>query len=198
MSRTWQSRFSIYSTGRSNFAGNPASKYLLFDLGLDLFEPLIAWSRPDVIVHCAAITDVDFCEKHADQAFKINALSLEKLQSAAPQARIIFISSDAVYEGQSSMHTEDSETRPLNIYGSTKLQGEKILARGVGNHVSVRTTIVGYNDNPQHRSFVEWMVENFGQRKRLNCLRMFFLLRSPSGISRALWSGLSRIRSQGP
>ena len=89
------------------------------------YEELMKWARPEVIVHCAAITNVDYCEVHAEQATMVNAESVKKFLQSDYNARLIFISSDAVFPGGLHMASEKDATAPENVYGISKNLGEK-------------------------------------------------------------------------
>ncbi len=83
--------------------------------------------KPDVIIHTAALTDVDRCEVDKDLAYKIN---VEGTKIIAEMARkfnsfLIYISTDYVFDGNKGLYKEDDETNPVNYYGYTKLLGEK-------------------------------------------------------------------------
>ncbi|KUK04385.1 dTDP-4-dehydrorhamnose reductase [Methermicoccus shengliensis] len=83
--------------------------------------------KPDVIIHTAALTDVDRCEVDKDLAYKIN---VEGTKIIAEMARkfnsfLIYISTDYVFDGNKGLYKEEDETNPVNYYGYTKLLGEK-------------------------------------------------------------------------
>ena len=75
-------------------------------------------------MHCAAITNVDYCDLNSEEAFLINYESLKKLSNYSSVSKIIFISSDAVFNGIEINPTEKSATSPLNIYGVSKLKNQ--------------------------------------------------------------------------
>ncbi len=83
--------------------------------------------RPNVIIHSAALTDVDRCEVEKELAYKIN---VEGTKIVAEMARklgafLVYISTDYVFDGERGMYKEEDETNPINYYGYTKLLGEK-------------------------------------------------------------------------
>jgi len=86
--------------------------------------------EPDVIIHTAALTDVDRCEVDKDLAYKINVEGTKIIVETARKLNsfLIYISSDYVFNGSKGMYKEDDETNPANYYGYTKLSGE-ILSR---------------------------------------------------------------------
>lgn len=150
----WHRRHDVFATGGSAFPAPASWAYRPFDLASTDHTPIIEWARPDVIVHCAAWTAVDACEADPERALDINGRSVERLLRAAPAARLIYVSSDAVFGEHTSPVTEDDEPQPINAYGRSKRLGETLLGdRGV----SVRTTVVGWNRDARKRSFVEWL-----------------------------------------
>ena len=154
----WQDRFDIYATGKNNFIGNPAEKFMSFNLYNKSYKPLINWADPEIIIHCAAITDSDYCENNPDQALEVNAISTDRFIKSKLNARIIFISSDAVFPDGLHLATEKDQVAPLNVYGKTKVVGEKIIQNIGRPHSVIRTTIVGTNINPSKKSFIDKMV----------------------------------------
>lgn len=83
--------------------------------------------KPDVIIHTAALTDVDRCEVDKDLAYKINVEGTKIIAEMARKLNsfLIYISSDYVFNGSKGLYKEDDETNPVNYYGYTKLLGEK-------------------------------------------------------------------------
>ena len=84
----------------------------------------------DVIIHLAAFTNVDGCEVDRDMAQRVNAGGTENVVTAAraADARVVYVSTDYVFSGDSTgEYREDDPVRPINVYGDTKLQGERHL-----------------------------------------------------------------------
>jgi dTDP-4-dehydrorhamnose reductase len=99
--------------------------------------------RPEAIVHLAAITQVDACEGMPAVAFEINALGTRYVALAAREARarLLFVSTDYVFDGlQTRPYGEYDTPRPLNIYGWSKLHGERAVEHLVERHFIVRTS----------------------------------------------------------
>ncbi len=103
----------------------------------------ICRKRPRAIVHAGAWTDVDGCEADPDRAFAINWLATKAVASAAIkcEAILIYISTDYVFDGAKPIYSEHDEPNPLNVYGKTKLWGEKEVLRVPTGYV-VRTSWV--------------------------------------------------------
>jgi len=166
--KDWQDKYDIFATDKDNFTDNPAIKFMEFDLLSEYYDALITWAKPDIIVHCAAITDVDYCEENPEQAMAVNAESVNKFLKYDSGARIIFISSDAVFPDGIHLASEKDQTAPENYYGKTKEVGEKYIKEAIGSHVAVRTTIVGKNINPSYQGFVEWIVNSVKNGKEID------------------------------
>lgn len=105
-------------------------------------EAAIADQAPDVVINCAAFADVDRCEQHAQEAFAINALAVERAARACDRAGATFvtISTDYVFDGRAERpYTEDDRPSPLNVYGVSKLAGELLVQRLGSRALIVRT-----------------------------------------------------------
>jgi len=110
---------------------------------------VVARAEPDVIVNCAAITDVDACETERETAWKVNVGGLEHMIEAARRtdALIVHVSSDYVFDGKSGPYTEEDRPEPLSYYGKTKLAGENAL-RASGMKYLIARTMVLYGFAP--------------------------------------------------
>lgn len=99
--------------------------------------------RPDLIMHLAALTDVDLCERKKKLAMDINFRGTKHVASVCKQYNIplVYISTSVVFDGENSPsvgYTEKDKTAPINIYGKTKLLGEEIIKKLVKNYLIVR------------------------------------------------------------
>ena len=158
--KQWQSKYQIYCTGTSKALPN-MKNYMQFNLRASNFKELFDWAQPDVIVHCAALTNGNFCQENPEEAFLINGLSSYKLaQSASENCRIIYISTDAVFSAELHMAKENNIPNPDNIYGKSKELGEFLLIQNSQNYTIVRTTIVGFNEKEGKAGFVEWIINS--------------------------------------
>jgi len=100
----------------------------------------------------------------------INGESVRKLIDFAPNAKLIFISTDAVFPCQTHLANENSTTGPENNYGKSKEYGESFIKKSLKNNCIVRTTIVGKNINIYKQGFVEWIINSI---KRGNHITLF-------------------------
>ncbi len=117
---------------------------------LDLAIPgsaarVIRDTTPDAVVNAAAYTAVDQAEREPDLAFAINAAGAGDVAGAAAEvgAPLIHLSSDYVFEGQATQpYREDAPTRPINVYGQSKLAGEERVRAANADHLILRTSWV--------------------------------------------------------
>ncbi len=114
--------------------------------------------RPDVIINCAAHTNVNKCESDWDNAYKINAVGPRNLSIAAKKtgAKLIHVSTDYVFDGESDRpYMEFDATKPCGAYGRTKLEGEKFVKQFADRFFIVRTAWL-YGDG---NNFVKTMLK---------------------------------------
>ncbi|WP_462410963.1 dTDP-4-dehydrorhamnose reductase [Neobacillus sp. Marseille-QA0830] len=101
--------------------------------------------KPDVILHCAAYTNVDAAEENEELAYQINGLGTKNLAKAAKQvgSKLLYISTDYVFDGTATEPYEvDEPTKPLGAYGRTKLAGEEFVKEYLEQFFIVRTAWV--------------------------------------------------------
>jgi dTDP-4-dehydrorhamnose reductase len=128
---------------------------------------LVVDVRPDVIVNCAAMTNVDACETERELAWKINASGVEYLAEAAKKqnAFLAHVSSDYVFDGKNGPYAEDDRPEPLSYYGKTKLAAENAV-RSVGVRSVIARTMVLYGHAPGVKAnFALWLVQSLQARQ---------------------------------
>lgn len=115
--------------------------------------------RPDWICHCAALTNVDLCERSPELARQQNVVTTEVVAHEAARlgAHLLVVSTDSVFDGQSRWYRETDEPRPLNHYASSKLEAERAAASIVPGAILARTNLYGWNIQPK-QSLAEWML----------------------------------------
>ncbi|MFH1093784.1 MAG: dTDP-4-dehydrorhamnose reductase [Candidatus Omnitrophota bacterium] len=100
-------------------------------------------NNPWLVIHTAAFTDVDGCEKYPEKAEAINVQGTKNIVGLCRghKTKLIYISTDYVFNGEKSCaYTENDATSPLNVYGRTKLLGEEAVLAGLSDGVIVRTS----------------------------------------------------------
>jgi dTDP-4-dehydrorhamnose reductase len=100
--------------------------------------------RPDVVVHAAAIANIDFCEKNREEAEAINVTSAARVARVAREigARVVFCSTDTVFDGKRGMYGEGEAPQPVNFYGETKVRAERVVLEADPRNVVARVALV--------------------------------------------------------
>jgi dTDP-4-dehydrorhamnose reductase len=130
----------------------------------ETLRPAILAARPDVVVSAAAYTAVDRAEDEPDEAFAINATGAGAVAEAAAEAdaAIVHLSTDYVFSGDGvGEYTETDTPEPRNVYGRTKLHGERAVAAANPRHAILRTAWIY---SPFGRNFARTMLGLAGQR----------------------------------
>lgn len=124
----------------------------------------------DAIVNCAAVTSVDYCETHHEEAGSVNAYAAQAVAevAAAKGARCIHISTDYVFGGtKTGPYREQDPAEPLGVYAETKLRGEKLVLAVSPAHCVVRVSWVFGPDRP---SFIDMMLRRALQNDRVEAI----------------------------
>jgi len=137
------------------------------DLGRrESIREVVSEVRPDVLVNCAAFTQVDRCEAERDLALAINGTAVGWLAEACDSvgARLVQISTDYVFDGTATRpYREDDPANPMSVYGQSKLLGEQMAAR-CHRHVIARTS---WLYDAWGKNFLNTMVEAAAKRRSL-------------------------------
>lgn len=134
----------------------------------DKIIEIVVSIRPDVIIHLAAMTNVDQCEKEKDLALQINAKATELLskQAARHGSFFIYVSTDYVFDGQTGMKKESDIPNPMDYYGYSKYQGELAVQNMASTWCIARTsTPFGMHDTK--KSFPSFVIENLNAKKEI-------------------------------
>jgi dTDP-4-dehydrorhamnose reductase len=140
-------------------------------ISVDLTDPRAIedlWRRvtPDVVIHAAALTNVDLCERDPALADSVNRQPAESLarHASGVGARLVHISTDSVFDGQRGGYAEDDEPAPVNVYARTKLAAEQETA-AVGDHLVLRSNFFGRS--PRGHGLAEWLLRELAADKRI-------------------------------
>jgi len=120
-------------------------------------------AMPDVIIHTAAISDVDYCELHPSDADRINVQGTMNVIKNF-DCKIIYLSTDYVFDGNKGHYSEEDKPNPINYYAKSKLDGEKAVQKHCKNHIIARVAIL-YGHSMNEKKFVNWTIEQL-QNKR--------------------------------
>jgi dTDP-4-dehydrorhamnose reductase len=151
---------SLYNSRHCKFHQVQNVQKNLFDY--EGLEKLILQFRPDVIVHAAALTNVDECENQVSVAYKLHSEVTAKLAalSANIGIKFVFISTDQLWDGKSKFYSEDTDTSSINVYAKSKRSGEIAALKVNPNSLILRTNFFGFG-LPWRDSIFSWMVRKF-------------------------------------
>lgn len=156
---------------------------------------LFAKEKPALVIHCAAMSKSPACEASRPLAARTNIEATRHLAEIAGGVRIVFFSTDLVFDGRRGSYTEEDIPNPLLYYGETKLRAEEAL-RAHPNHAIVRISLTGGESPTKDRGFNEEMKKAWREGKTLNLFQDEF--RCPMGApiaARAVWElALGRAR----
>ncbi|MDG6928023.1 MAG: dTDP-4-dehydrorhamnose reductase [Nitrososphaerota archaeon] len=153
----------VYNTSKPE-----TPRFIMNDLSrLDL--GFIVDEKPDAIIHAAAMTDVDGCEENPELAKLINYEVTRGIASAAEKARsfLVYISTDYVFDGESGNYREDDEPKPVNVYGTTKLMGERAVKELEEYLVARTSTPYGSNNASGKDNFAQWVIKKLNLKEEI-------------------------------
>src|SRR3989304_788788 len=112
-------------------------------------ERVLDETRPDWVIHCAALANVDACEAYPALAVKLNSELPGELAyyAARAGARLVHISTDAVFDGERGEYTEQDQPNPLSIYARTKLEGERAVREANSGAIVARVNLFGWDEH---------------------------------------------------
>jgi len=164
---------------------------------LDLTETVNVAARipalkPDLLIHCAALSRTRDCEQDPEHARRINVEVTAHLAQLAQGIPFIFLSSGEVFDGKTGWYSETDEPTPINIYGKTKLEAERVVLQNP-RHTVVRIVLTAGTSQNGDRSFVEDMCRAATAGKDVTLYADEFRCPLPAGvIARVLWELVDR------
>jgi dTDP-4-dehydrorhamnose reductase len=123
--------------------------------------------KPETVINCVGIGDIDFLEKNPTIAYKMNSDSAKNIAKICNKLGIymIHISTDSVFDGQTGMYKENNKVNPLNIYTKSKALAENYVQDNVKNSVIVRTNFYGFDK--KNKWFFNWIINSLSSGKKI-------------------------------
>jgi dTDP-4-dehydrorhamnose reductase len=139
--RVLRNKFEVYGLGKSKTI---SIRYIRCDIGSakNLINA-VSGIKPDILIHTAALSDVEYCENNPEQAYTVNTLGTKNIARACRinKAYLIYISTDYVFSGRKNRpYKETDKVCPVDIYGATKLEGERFVHNILDDYLIVRTS----------------------------------------------------------
>lgn len=147
--------------------------YDVYDINLDISDPkavtncIFIKEKIDWIIHTAAITNVDLCEKDKQVCSKVNFEGTTNVKNLAEKmgAKLIYISTVSVFSGEEGNYTEEDKTNPQNFYSQTKLLGEESVLK-YDKGMVLRINLIGVHPKGSRGvNFFEWLVDSIKGNK---------------------------------
>ena len=129
---------------------------------------IISEYKPQIIIHCASLTNVDECEADKNATKKINVFATKNIVDLVindEDVKLIYISTDSVYDGIKGNYTVDDNVNPLNCYGRSKLKGELEILKKT-NSIVLRTNLFGWNIQDK-KSLGEWILDELKSGRKI-------------------------------
>lgn len=177
--------FATYLNNKADSKDGSRYRFLRLDIrDKERVLQLVDRLKPEIIVHAASLGNVDYCQQHKKEAWSVNVEGTKNILSACQKnkSRMIFTSSNAIYNGVHSKFSEKSTPKPLNYYGLTKYAAEKEIKKRSKDFVIVRLmTMYGWNHRNERLNPVTWLIEKLSKKERLNIVNDIY--------NNHLWAG---------
>jgi len=133
-----------------------------------IIEKLVEDTKPEVILHCAAIANMEACEANPEMAHEVNAMLPGRIANVARKhdIRMIQISTDAVFDGSKGNYSESDEPHPLSVYARTKWEGENAVLAENAQALVARVNFYGWSVSGT-RSLTEFFANSLAQGKNI-------------------------------
>jgi dTDP-4-dehydrorhamnose reductase len=159
---TAQAEHTVIGADRCRLSGAPFEQICLDLLEAGAVERLLEAARPDWLIHCAALADLEACEADPALAHRLNARLPGELAVACLKrdVRLVHISTDAVFDGtKRGLYTEEDAPSPLSLYARTKLEGEQAVLAANPDALIARVNFYGFSPSGR-RSLAEFFLNN--------------------------------------
>jgi len=156
-----ESAFNVYGVDKFTNNNIPNERQLIGDLTEKKFiAEIMQKFQPEIFIHCAAIVSLKFCEDNKEDAIAVHAGVPKEINYISKRnTKLIYISTDSVFDGFKGNFRESDEPNPQNYYSKSKLIGEEETMTN-DNNLVIRTNIFGFN-TPLKSSLAEWAINNF-------------------------------------
>jgi dTDP-4-dehydrorhamnose reductase len=146
-------------------------KYLKLDItNKDEVKKLVSQNHPDVIINCAAFTDVDKCESERENCWRLNVDAVKNLiiASRPHNIKIVHYSTDYIFDGKNGPYKESSIPNPISFYGRSKLASENAIILSGVDSIIVRTMVLYGVGVKVKSNFALWMIDKLSHNIPIN------------------------------
>jgi len=161
-------KYQVFALSRKKNKNSRGVIYVSFDLNdFKKIPELLNKIEPDIIIHAAALVNVDFCEANHKVADALHVKATKALATYQNlKTKFVYISTDSVFDGRRGNYAEKSKTGPLNYYAKSKLRGEQESLSINPRSLIVRTNIFGFH-LPAGKSLIENTLETLNKNESI-------------------------------
>lgn len=153
-----------------SFYSNPVDGLVRLDIkDKSEIKTILTSFKPDVIIHPAANPNVEYCEANSKETWEVNVEGSKNLIDAAREigAKLVYFSSDYVFDGDDGPYSESDAPNPINEYGVQKLTVERLIENNLQDHLVIRITVV-YGWEINGKNFVMRLIEKLKNGASIN------------------------------
>lgn len=132
-------------------------------------EEFIIKNSINTIIHCAGLTNIEFCEQNPKKCFEVNYELTKYLTNISKRLKLymVFISSDHLFKGNEKIYTEVSKYSPQNNYAASKVKCEKFIKKNLNNFLIIRTNFFGFQYKKNKKNFFNFIYKNLKNNSKV-------------------------------
>ena len=134
--------------------------------------------KPDTLIVCTGITDVELCEENRELAFETNVIGIENIVSSYT-GKLVYFSTDFVFDGEKGCYAEEDKMNPINYYGKTKAEAENIITGSSADYLIARVAAL-YGGAFENGKFVSWCKSKLAGGEEVRAITNY--IRSPTYV----------------
>ncbi|WP_193756613.1 SDR family oxidoreductase [Clostridium coskatii] len=157
-----------YETYGTYFKNEMNSFEYLSMMQLDSIKSTFDKVRPNIVIITSSLTNVEYCEANKDEAYEINVIGIKNIVGFCKKynCRVVYISTEYVFDGKNGPYDEEDAEFPINYYGKTKLEAEKIIKSEIKDYLIARTTVI-YGWDLNSKNFIMQLINNLSKNKSM-------------------------------
>lgn len=151
----------VYATFNTNRIDLEGVEFYQLDItNASRVNKLLKDIKPSIVINVAAERRIGYCEKNPNKSYIVNVEGTENIVNACKEinAKMVFISSDQVFDGKKKKYNEDDKINPLNTYGKQKMMAEQIIKNNLKDWLIIRASTI-YGWSPKRDDFVSWVLD---------------------------------------
>jgi dTDP-4-dehydrorhamnose reductase len=191
--------FSIYFPERSLPVPLPFAIRAADVSDREQMHSIFEWAQPEVVIHTAGIGSVDFAERNQEETRRVNVGGTEIVVELCQifNSRLIYISSNAVFDGRTPFYSETAPVKPINYYGQLKAEAEKVVIKsGIPSAIARPILMYGWPYPGERHNPVVWWVRSLEDGKPIKVVDNVFSKPLPAwSCAAAVWALIQQNRT---